>query len=318
VRCSFAPRPLAQPQKQLRPARQLRALAHPPPSFPPPAFRTGISVKLRRSRQLCAAVAGSAPKSSSADPANFATPPPSSAPQLRPLRARSAAASFRPLRPAARRSPTPSSADGHERLRATFAPRFPGNTGPSKVFARKSPPPSQSPASFGDGHPSTHGAASRRRTGTGQGPTSAWLRPAPPHEQFAAPQHRRAGRTKRGQRSSRSTQFHAVPPHQQLAAQQYRFSAQRSTAFRHTAVPQFRSTSSSQQTFLTTIEYSPSRHIGRSLRRAPGSFRTPGPAGRTPCIASARGSAVSIASRPWQLPGTLLRLSHAHQENPQL
>jgi hypothetical protein len=178
-------------------------------------------VKLRRTRQLRDAAAAS---SGAPDPASFVRPgpgqpPPASGPSGQLHVARQ----------------TPSSAVSHERLRATFAPRFPGNTGPSKVFARKSPPPSQSPASFGDGHPSTHGAASRRRTGTGQGPTSAWLRPAPPHEQFAAPQHRRAGRTKRGQRSSRSTQFHAVPPHQQLAAQQYRFSAQRSTAFRHTA-----------------------------------------------------------------------------------
>ena len=249
-------------------------------------------------------------------------PPPARAPRIRPASSAPGPVSRRQLQAPPASCTSLAKRPAPRLATSVCAPRF-GASAPCLLALPPQGPrwrwkPSQSPASFGDGHPSTHGVGSRSRTGKGQGPTSAWLRPAPPHEQFAAPQHRRAGRTKRGQRSSRSTQFHAVPPHQQLAAQQYRFSAQRSTAFRHTAVPQFRSTSSSQQTFLTTIEYSPSRHIGRSLRRAPGSFRTPGPAGRTPCIASARGSAVSIASRPWQLPGTLLRLSHAHQENPQL
>jgi hypothetical protein len=166
-------------------------------------------------------------------------PPPARAPRIRPASSAPGPVSRRQLQAPPASCTSLAKRPAPRLATSVCAPRF-GASAPCLLALPPQGPrwrwkPSQSPASFGDGHPSTHGVGSRSRTGKGQGPTSAWLLPAPPHEQFAAPQHRRAGRTKRGQRSSRSTQFHAVPPHQQLAAQQYRFSAQRSTAFRHTA-----------------------------------------------------------------------------------
>jgi hypothetical protein len=108
---------------------------------------------------------------------------------------------------------------------------------------------SQPAASFGDGHPSTHGAASRRRTGTGQGPTSAWLfagTAARAVRSTAAPTSR--------SHQTRPTQFPQHPASRRSAAPaarrtaiplfgttQYRFSLHRCSA-----VPPHRSTSFSQ------------------------------------------------------------------------
>ena len=258
----FAPRPGPPPQKQLRPMRQL--CAAPPvsrPGIPPRHFGEPPSppaappfLKLHRLRQKC-----DAPETAAGSQLGPPAAPPKAAPPIPPTLRRHRRPAPRPSfgrsgpgQPPPASGPsgqlhvarqTPSSTTAHERDHARFERGGPVFTG---CWPQTSCP--------GDGkrrsrllalatviqaptEPPQEGGQERDKDRPAPG-----FSPAPQHEQFAAPQHRRPGRTRRGQRSSRSTQLHAVPPHQQLAAQQYRFSAQRSTAFRYTAVPQFRRT----------------------------------------------------------------------------
>jgi len=108
---------------------------------------------------------------------------------------------------------------------------------------------SQPAASFGDGHPSTHGAASRRRTGTGQGPTSAWLfagTAARAVRSTAAPTSR-SHQTRPPQFSPhRRTSFSAAPAWRRTAGPAFRSTAApHHSLFRHTAIPQYRHTAAS-------------------------------------------------------------------------
>jgi hypothetical protein len=83
--------------------------------------------------------------------------------------------SFGPPKTAGSASPErPGSAADDERLRATFAPQTPENIGPPKLSPPKSPRPSQSAASFGDGRdPAVNGARSRNGTGGSKNPATA-------------------------------------------------------------------------------------------------------------------------------------------------
>ena len=107
---------------------------------------------------------------------------------------------------------------------------------------------SQPAATLGAGHPSTHGAASRRRTGTVIGPTSAWLfagTAARAVRSTAAPTSR--------SHQTRPPQFRhtAGPAFPRTRLAPHRRTAFRSTAaphhslFRHTAIPQYQHRTSS-------------------------------------------------------------------------
>jgi hypothetical protein len=103
------------------------------------------------------------------------------------------------------RRQTPSSAAGHERLRATFAPRFPENTGPPKLSPRKSPPPSQPAATLADSRSQNRWPQlkalhrGRSRSGTDVEPNASATdrhstTAASAVRHIAIPQHRSAGR----------------------------------------------------------------------------------------------------------------------------
>jgi hypothetical protein len=135
---------------------------------------------------------------------------------------------------------------GRERSRAKFSPRSPANTGPSQLAAQKSPRPSQRSALMSSVDPSTHGARSRSGTGTGLGPTSAWLRPAPQHRSFRhtaasgsppAPSFSAAPSFTpfRSIQLFRGTQLHAVPYVDNRIATELPLSVNR-TALRRSAI----------------------------------------------------------------------------------
>lgn len=116
----------------------------------------------------------------------FGEPPQKQLPQTRQLRALAGSATFLAAPPNApslrRRLPTQLSLAKRPAQLLAMSVLTPTSGSSAQCLRASAPvrPPrpwktSQPAASFSDGHPSTHGATSRRRTGTGQGPTSAWL-----------------------------------------------------------------------------------------------------------------------------------------------
>ena len=227
----FAPRPGPPPQKQLRAMRQL--CAAPPVSRPVIPLRYSREVPPRRQRH---------PRSFARRRATLFEASPnaptsrrrstSSVPQLWPLRARSAAASFGrpgpgqpPPLQAARQTPT--SAAGHERVRAKFSPRTPANTRRPKLPPRKSPRPSP-PCALMSADRRTW---PQRRLARGRLEKSNGCKPATPDPPIAAPA------VQRGTRSFASPPHppyrrSAAPPHRRTAAPQHR-------SCRRTAVSSF-------------------------------------------------------------------------------
>jgi hypothetical protein len=106
-------------------------------------------VKLRRTRQLCAALA-----------------PASSVP--RPSFGRRVRKRLAPL-------------VGHERSHASFAPQPPENTGPRNFQLGNPRRPHSRLLALATVNPRTHGVGSRSRTGTGRGGPASGFSPVPPH-----------------------------------------------------------------------------------------------------------------------------------------